>query len=141
MTLRIDEPRPRPRVEDELGPPTKPETPRAMRGAPPVVIVRSRVVMGEAEKARVAAAYGETAARFLRGVGPHHAIEVDSSWGAGPDGAELGGFRRDTWIYDEGSRTWGFVDVHVTPPVFRTSITGPATDDAFHGAYRAKVGT
>ena len=72
--------------------------------------------------------------------GTRHFIEVDSSWGAGPDGADYGGFRRDTWIYDESTKLWTSFDAHETPPVARTSSAGPA-GERFHGCYRPKVGT
>ncbi|MEA2748125.1 MAG: hypothetical protein QOI41_2268, partial [Myxococcales bacterium] len=44
---------------------------------------------------------------FLSSPGPHHVFEVDSSWGAGIEGAECGGYRRDTWLYDASTKTWG----------------------------------
>lgn len=72
--------------------------------------------------------------------GTRHTIEVDSSWGAGADGADYGGFRRDTWIYDDATKLWTSFDAHVTPPVERTSSEGPC-DERFHGCYRPKVGT
>ncbi len=78
--------------------------------------------------------------RSLTTVGSRHFIEVDSSWGAGPYGADYGGFRRDTWIYDESTKLWTSFDPHVTPPVERTSSEGPA-GERFHGGYRPKVGT
>lgn len=73
-------------------------------------------------------------------VGSRHFMEVDSSWGAGPDGADHGGFRRDTWIYDDATKLWTSFDAHVSPPVARVSVEGPA-GERFHGCYRPKVGT
>jgi hypothetical protein len=103
------------------------------------VIVRARTVIDDAAKRGFEARLGAAAGRFLRGPGPFHAIEVDSSWGAGADGADFGGYRRDTWIYDESTRAWGFVQPGTTPPVFTVSSDGPS-NDVFHGAYRAKAG-
>lgn len=71
--------------------------------------------------------------------GTVHTFEVDSSWGAGADGAEYGGFRRDTWSYDESTRLWTWTNNHVSPPMSESSFVGPA-GDAFHGCYRPKVG-
>jgi hypothetical protein len=76
-------------------------------------------------------------AEFLSSPGPHHVFEVDSSWGAGTDGADCGGYRRDTWLYDASTKTWGSFEPGVQPPIFVTSETGPA-DDVFHGAYRVR---
>lgn len=67
--------------------------------------------------------------------GARHFIEVDSSWGAGPDGADYGGFRRDTWIYDESTKLWTSFDAHVTPPEELVASEGPA-GERFHGCYR-----
>ncbi len=70
--------------------------------------------------------------------GTRHVIEVDSSWGAGADGADYGGFRRDTWIFDASTRLWTWTDPHVSPPVARSSLLGPA-GERFHGCYRPEV--
>ncbi len=56
------------------------------------------------EEARVAGL--RSAAEFFCGKGPFHVLKVDSSWGAGNGNTEVGGYRRDQWIYDEGSKTW-----------------------------------
>ena len=64
------------------------------------LVVRSNTVADDAAKAAFAAQHGPLAKAFLQGFGPFHMIEVDSSWGAGATGADYGGFRRDTWIYD-----------------------------------------
>jgi hypothetical protein len=104
------------------------------------VIVRGRAVLDGAAKRSFEARFGAAARQLLCGPGPFHAIEVDSSWGAGPDGADFGGYRRDTWIYDESTKAWGFVQPGTTPPVFTVSADGPS-NDVFHGAYRAKAGT
>lgn len=72
--------------------------------------------------------------------GTLHVFEVDSSWGAGADGADYGGFRRDTWTYDDATKVWTWTNNHVSPPVTETSLDGPA-GERFHGCYRPKVGT
>lgn len=75
---------------------------------------------------------------FLSGKGPFHAIEVDSSWGAGKAGAMYGGFRRDTWVYDESSFTWASFPVgDRTMPLQVYPDTGPQ-DELFGGAFRPK---
>lgn len=100
------------------------------------VIVRSRTALDDAAKQALTVKWGKPASRFLSGAGPFHQIQVDSSWGAGETGETTGGVRRDTWIYDEGSKMWASVNQHESPPRLRVG-TGPA-NDAFHGAYRAK---
>lgn len=75
-----------------------------------------------------------TSVQGMTGPGPFHVIEVDSSWGAG-DGNDFGGFRRDTWIYDEGTHTWGSYE-HGSG-AFGVSSRGPC-DEPFGGAFRAK---
>jgi len=105
------------------------------------VIVYSHVTADAATKALLCARRGNpgdaTLADFLASAGPHHVFEVDSSWGAGTEGAECGGYRRDTWLYDASTKTWGSFEPGVTPPSFVTSKEGPA-DDVFHGAYRVR---
>jgi hypothetical protein len=101
------------------------------------VIVHGHFVVNDAKKADLVQKMGPRAQNFLTGSGPFHAIEVDSSWGAGSTGEKCGGYRRDTWLYDESTKMWGYVDPHASPPAFKLSATGPAGDD-FHGAYRAR---
>lgn len=69
--------------------------------------------------------------------GSRHVFEVDSSWGAGAEGAEVGGYRRDTWIYDAESRTWSSFEPGTTPPQRVDSAEGPA-GDRLHGVYRPR---
>jgi len=73
---------------------------------------------------------------FLKGKGPFHVLNVDSSWGAG-DGQDYGGFRRDAWIYDESWKMWGyfFQDDAAGKQMFSTSETGP-NNEIFKGAFR-----
>jgi hypothetical protein len=101
------------------------------------VIVRDRTVADDAKKMELGR-HGPVAKAYLASPGPHHVIQVDSSWGAGGAGAAHGGYRRDTWIYDESTQIWG----HSQPGtgVFLTSKDGPAELDRFHGAYRVKGG-
>ncbi|AKU96815.1 hypothetical protein AKJ09_03479 [Labilithrix luteola] len=103
------------------------------------VIVRSRDVVGPTMANRFAERYGDEARSFMSGPGPVHVIAVDSSWGAGPHGASYGGYRRDTWFYDESTSRWGYVDRQVSPPKFQTADDGPADTDRFHGAYRPRA--
>lgn len=105
------------------------------------VIVQSREVVTPALVERFAGQYGDEARRFLSGTGPLHLIDVDSSWGAGPNGAAYGGVRRETWFFDESTSHWGYIDHQASPPAFRTSNDGPAETDRFHGAYRPRVST
>lgn len=100
------------------------------------VVVRSRREMTPNERTAMAREHGAAAAQLFASGGPFHAIEVDSSWGAGPTGASFGGARRDTWIYDESTQRWASFDPSTSRLV--VSSTGPAGDD-FHGAYRVKV--
>jgi hypothetical protein len=76
------------------------------------------------------------AAQFLRGKGPFHVVEVDSSWGADA-GKEYGGYRRDTWIFDADSKKWGYFTPVVTPAAFLVSERGP-NNEPFAGAFRPK---
>ena len=102
------------------------------------VVVYSHVTADAAQKALLCGRMRDAAlADFLSSAGPHHVFEVDSSWGAGIEGAECGGYRRDTWLYDAATKTWGSFEPGVTPPSFVTSAVGPA-DDVFHGAYRVR---
>lgn len=74
---------------------------------------------------------------FLNGAGPFHAIEVDSSWGAG-DGNMFGGFRRDTWIYSESSLSWAsFPAGNRGLPLQTDPMTGPQ-GELFAGAFRPR---
>jgi hypothetical protein len=77
-------------------------------------------------------------AELFTSPGPFRRIKVDSSWGAGSEGADYGGFRRESWLYDESTKQWGFVDRESGK--FVISKDGPATYDRFHGAYRPKAG-
>lgn len=90
-----------------------------------------------ATKDECARALGTTSdpdvASFLRGQGPFHLLEVDSSWGAGPYGDDYGGFRRDTWTYDESSSSWLFFERSTND--FRTSTVGPH-GEPYSGAFR-----
>ncbi len=71
--------------------------------------------------------------------GALHVLEVDSSWGAGSDGSEQGGFRRDTWTYDPATKLWGSHVPGSSPPLLVTSGHGPA-GDRYHGTYRPRPG-
>jgi len=47
-------------------------------------------------------------AAFMQG-GPVHVFEVDSSWGA-EGKAPLGGVKREIWLFNESTKTWGYFD-------------------------------
>ena len=72
----------------------------------------------------------------MSGSGPYRVISVDSSWGAGANGQVTGGYRRDTWVYDESTKEWGFYRPGSND--FVISSDGPSDYDKFHGAYRVK---
>jgi hypothetical protein len=98
------------------------------------VVVYSHGTADPAKRASLGANDPQVRA-FLATPGPHHVIEVDSSWGAGTEGAEEGGYRRDTWLYDESTKTWGSFEPSTHR--FVQSSTGPADDD-YHGTYRPR---
>ncbi len=59
-----------------------------------------------------ARAISQADAQKLKGsptpTGPMRAVTVLSSWGAGGDKDNaMGGLRKETWVYDEGSKKWG----------------------------------
>jgi len=89
------------------------------------------------QRAAMTARYPVEAAAFLASAGPHHVLEVDSSWGAGSEGSAYGGYRRDTWIYDASTKKWGSFDPRTTPPSFQISARGPS-GDAYHATYRPR---
>jgi hypothetical protein len=98
-----------------------------------VVVYRNQIMDG-AQRAD-ASARCPSAAAFLSGPGPFHRMEVDSSWGAGPAGSPDGGGRRDTWLYDEGAKQWGFF-VRGSAEL-QISTVGPCGERAT-GAYRPR---
>ncbi|HEY1955203.1 MAG TPA: hypothetical protein VGH28_06310 [Polyangiaceae bacterium] len=100
------------------------------------VIVRDRsVVTANDPKAReVVARWGATASDFFRGSGPFRIMHVDSSWGA-EDGKAFGGYRRDTWVFDEGSKSWMSYSPHSGEVGVHVSGAGPA-GEALEGVYR-----
>lgn len=100
------------------------------------VVVYSHVTADESTRATLGARCPEVRA-FLATPGPHHVIEVDSSWGAGTNGDETGGYRRDTWLYDVSTKLWGSFLPGVSPPVLVTSADGPSADK-YHGTYRPR---
>jgi hypothetical protein len=100
------------------------------------VMVYSRVVADVAKRAELAA-FGAEARAFFASAGPHHVLEVDSSWGAGANGSEEGGFRRDTWVFDTSTKSWGSFAPGARPPRFVSSSEGPA-GDRYHATYRPR---
>ena len=51
----------------------------------------------------------EPAAREFSVGGPIRVFEVDSSWGSGGN-PEIGGVKRETWLYNESTKLWGYRD-------------------------------
>jgi hypothetical protein len=98
------------------------------------VVVYSHTTAEASTKAALGASDAQVRA-FLATAGPHHVIEVDSSWGAGREGAPEGGYRRDTWLYDASTKTWGSFEPRSHR--FVRSPNGPANDD-YHGTYRPR---
>ncbi len=104
------------------------------------VICHAHTILDDATRAKLLApssTIGDAGKAFLRGAGPFHAFDVDSSWGAG-DGSMVGGFRRDTWLFDESTFTWAsFPSGDRTQPLRADPMTGPQ-GELFAGAYRPR---
>jgi len=103
------------------------------------VICFSHSTLDEAARARLLASptTGASGTAFLSGAGPFHAFEVDSSWGAG-DGDMVGGFRRDTWLFDESTFTWAtYPSGQRNLPLNVDPLTGPQ-GELFGGAFRPR---
>lgn len=98
------------------------------------VVVYDHEVAGYDDRVAIASR-GPDAADFVKGPGPFHILQVDSSWGA-DDGRDYGGMRRDTWIYDEGTKRWGTF-AHGSG-AFRASERGPH-GEPYTGAFRPKA--
>jgi hypothetical protein len=99
-----------------------------------VIVYAHRPVAAD-DRAALTARAGAIANGFFAGKGPFHLLEVDSSWGAGPSGADYGGFRRDEWLFDEGSSTWLYFEPW--SQTFGTSNVGPHAEP-YAGAYRPR---
>ncbi len=102
------------------------------------VICFSHSTLDDAARAKLLASPATDAGKaFLRGAGPFHTFEVDSSWGAG-DGTMVGGFRRDTWLYDESTFTWAsYPSGQRELPLHADPLTGPQ-GELFAGAFRPR---
>lgn len=104
------------------------------------VICHAHAILSEEARAALLRESSPTGAEgkdFLRGAGPFHTFEVDSSWGAG-DGDMVGGFRRDTWLYDESTFTWAtYPSGNRTKALEVYELTGPQ-DELFGGAFRPR---
>jgi hypothetical protein len=101
------------------------------------VVVYDNAIADAAQRAALSATYGAPMTAFLASPGPHLVLQVDSSWGAGAEGNLVGGYRRDTWIYDEWNKSWASFEPGTTPPELVVSNDGPS-DDVFHGVYRPR---
>lgn len=98
------------------------------------VIVRSNQPLDPARQAALGKR-GEAVRAGLAQQGPIQVIDVDSSWGAGPTGADYGGVRGDTWMYNTRTKEWA--DFDPESGRFRVSATGPQ-DERATGAYRPR---
>ncbi len=99
------------------------------------VIVRDTHVLDANDKRALVANWGASADKFLRASGPFQVFKVDSSWGA-EDGKSFGGYRCDTWVYDEGSKLWMSYSPHASDgPGVLVSGDGPAGEKVV-SAYR-----
>lgn len=104
------------------------------------VICYAHTMLDDAARAKLLAASseGSRGQTFLRGAGPFHSFEVDSSWGAG-EGSMVGGFRRDTWLFDESTLSWAsFPSGDRNNPLFADPMTGPQ-GELFGGAFRPRA--
>ncbi|HSO33469.1 MAG TPA: hypothetical protein VLT33_13135 [Labilithrix sp.] len=101
------------------------------------VVVYGNDEVDAARRGALSATYGAPMAAFLSSPGPHRLLQVDSSWGAGAEGNLVGGYRRDTWLYDASTKSWASFAPGTTPPQLVVSKDGPS-DDRFHGVYRPR---
>jgi len=101
------------------------------------VVVYDNAIADATKRAALGATYGAPMKAFLSSSGPHHVLQVDSSWGAGAEGNLVGGYRRDTWIYDASTKQWASFAPGTTPIRIVVSEDGPA-EDRFHGVYRPR---
>ncbi len=102
-------------------------------------VVYERHVCGDDELSALRAKFGSDCSAFFVG-GAVHQIEVDSSWGAGDQGASYGGVRRDTWLFNASTGAWAQLDKRVSAdsePVFRQTGRGPA-GEVLRGIFRFK---
>lgn len=98
------------------------------------VIVRDKHVLDANDKRALVANWGGAADKFLHGPGPFQVFKVDSSWGA-EDGRPFGGYRCDTWVYDEDNKLWMSYSPHAHDGGVLIGGDGPA-GEKFVGAYR-----
>jgi hypothetical protein len=96
------------------------------------VIVRDHTLASAETKRALTQAWGSTAGAFFESSGPFHVYAVDSSWGAG-NGQPYGGYRKDTWVFDAGSKVWLSFSHHENRTL--VSIDGPA-GESLAGTYR-----
>ena len=80
------------------------------------------------------------ASRSFAGTPPIRVLTVDSSWGCNGD-SRYGGVRRESWLYCEATRQWGWFDQgdEATRP-FRTASTPMAHPfDGPFGIFRGRA--
>lgn len=100
-------------------------------------IVYSHSTVNVNASAALAERLGPSAAPFFAG-GRVHVYELDSSWGAGTDGASYGGVRRDTVFFNETTGQWAQLNPRVNAghaPRFEVTPNGPSNEH-LHGLYR-----
>ncbi len=97
-------------------------------------VVYSNVTCDPAKLNALASHYGAGVTAFAT-PGPVRMMEVDASWSAGRFGAEWGGIRRDTWLYNETSHQWAQINARASQPAFEITANGPASE-RLHGVYR-----
>jgi hypothetical protein len=98
------------------------------------VVVFSRATLDAAGTAALGNRH-PSARSFLADAGPIVAFEVDSSWGAGPEGDVKGGGRRDTWLFNLRTREWA--DFDPKSGTIHRSTTGPQGEPP-SGSFRPK---
>ena len=100
------------------------------------VVVRDHrvVTANDSSLAATCKSWGRHADDFVAKGGPFHVYQLDSSWGA-DEGKSFGGYRRDTWVFDEKHGSWMSFNPHANR--VEIASAGPA-GEYFAGAYRVK---
>ena len=101
------------------------------------VVVYDNKVVDDAKRAELVAKLGPNVAPFLDAEGTKRVLVVDSSWGAGVNGSLKGGYRRDTWIYNEKTKEWASFTPGTSPLRVVISADGPS-GDRYKGVYRPR---
>jgi hypothetical protein len=88
-------------------------------------------VTTEAARKEIASASAAEISQFGSG-GPVHRYELDSSWGAGPEGGDFGGYRREPALYNEATKMWAWRE----PGRAAFQVSDRPYDHPINGAYR-----